>query len=88
MSEITQSSQRNIRSVEQISYTPDQSARITGRSRTRIFKAIREGELIARKDGRATLIEAEELHRWIRSFPAVGEAPVWSDTQRGEGRAA
>ncbi len=56
----------------QISYTPEESARVTGRSRTRIFKAIRQGELSARKDGRATIIEAEELRRWVRSFPAMG----------------
>jgi excisionase family DNA binding protein len=56
----------------QISYTPEESARVTGRSRTRIFRAIRQGELSARKDGRATLIEAEELRRWVRSFPAMG----------------
>jgi hypothetical protein len=29
--------------LDHISYTPEESARVTGRSRTRIFKAIREG---------------------------------------------
>jgi Helix-turn-helix domain len=57
--------------LDHISYTPEESARVTGRSRTRIFKAIREGQLIARKDGRATIIEADELRRWVRSFPAM-----------------
>jgi Helix-turn-helix domain len=57
--------------LDHISYTPEESARVTGRSRTRIFKAIREGQLIARKDGRATVIEADELRRWVRSFPAM-----------------
>jgi hypothetical protein len=74
MTELTTLSPRPSRPIDQISYTPDQSARVTGRSRTRIFKAIREGELIARKDGRATVIEAEELRRWVRSFPAMGNA--------------
>jgi excisionase family DNA binding protein len=60
--------------IEPIAYTPDQAVRHTGRSRSRIFKAIREGELLARKDGRATLIEADELRRWIRSFPTVNGA--------------
>jgi hypothetical protein len=74
MTEANSASQRPGRPGDRISYTPDQSALVTGRSRTRIFKAIRHGELIARKDGRATVIEAEELRRWVRSFPAAGEA--------------
>jgi excisionase family DNA binding protein len=72
MTEANDALQRPSRLVDHISYTPEESARVTGRSRTRIFKAIRQGELSARKDGRATIIEAEELRRWVRSFPAMG----------------
>jgi len=59
--------------VECISYSPQGAALATGRSRTRIFKAIKDKELIARKDGRATLLEADELRRWIRSPPTTAE---------------
>jgi excisionase family DNA binding protein len=52
-----------------VSYAPETAAAVTGRSRTRIFKAIKDGELTARKDGRATLIEHDELRRWVRSMP-------------------
>ena len=45
---------------------------MAGRSHTRIKKAIREKELTARKDGRATLIERAELQRWIASLPTIG----------------
>ena len=55
-----------------ISYNPEAAAQATGRSRTRIFKAIKNKELVARKDGRATIIEASELRRWIGTLPTIG----------------
>jgi len=41
-------------------------------SRTRIFEAIRDGTLTARKAGKSTVIEIDELRRWIRSLPMRG----------------
>jgi hypothetical protein len=58
--------------VPRISLTPDEAAASTGFSRTRIFGAIRDGKLIARGDGKATVIEVEELARWVRSMPPKG----------------
>jgi excisionase family DNA binding protein len=56
--------------------TPERAAELTGTSRTRIFRAIKDKELTARKDGeRTTLIEASELVRWIRSLPTRGRVP-------------
>jgi excisionase family DNA binding protein len=52
-----------------------QAAKVTGRSHTRIKKAIREKELTARKDGRATLIERAELQRWLAALPTIGRKP-------------
>lgn len=57
-----------------ISMTPKQAAEATGLSRTRIFNAIRDGELTARKDGKATVIETTELTRWVRSMAPRGRA--------------
>ena len=37
--------------------------------------AIRNGEMIARKAGCQTIIEADELQRWIRSLPTRCRAP-------------
>ena len=48
---------------------------MAGRSHTRIKKAIREKELTARKDGRATLIERAELQRWLAALPTIGRKP-------------
>jgi hypothetical protein len=54
---------------EALAYSPNNAAIVTGRSRSRIFLAIKNKELVARKDGRATLLEAAELERWIKTFP-------------------
>lgn len=61
--------------IPRISFTPDEAAASTGFSRTRIYNAIRDKELTARKDGKATVIEITELHRWVRSLPTRGRAP-------------
>lgn len=53
-----------------LAYSPETAAVVSGRSRTRIFLAIKNGELSAKKDGRATLIEADELKRWVKQMPA------------------
>lgn len=63
-------------SIQCIAYSPDDAAVVTGRSRSRIYKAIQNKELTARKDGKATLLEADELRRWVGSFPTIGRQPV------------
>ena len=54
-----------------IAYPPAVAAIASGRTRTRIFGAIKSGELVARKDGKATIIEHDELMRWVRTLPVV-----------------
>jgi hypothetical protein len=61
--------------VPKLSFTPEEAATATGFSKTRIFGAIRDQELTARKDGKATVIEASELLRWLRSRPTRGRQP-------------
>jgi hypothetical protein len=58
---------------DQLAFTPAQAGAVSGRSRSRIFLAIKRRELVARKDGRATLIERDELQRWIKSLPTINE---------------
>jgi hypothetical protein len=62
--------------ISPIAYTPEQAAVATGRSRSRIFKAIKDKELTARKDGKATILEDNELRRWVSSLPTIGRQPV------------
>lgn len=64
-----------VSSVPRLSLTPDEAAASTGFARTRIFQAIRDHELTARKSGKATVIETDELARWVRSLPTRGRQP-------------
>jgi hypothetical protein len=58
-----------------MAYAVEDAPAVAGVSRTRIFAAIRNGEMIARKAGRQTIIEADELQRWIRSLPTRCRRP-------------
>ena len=40
--------------------------------RTRVYDAIRAGELTARKHGKRTLILRTELNRWLENLPQAG----------------
>jgi excisionase family DNA binding protein len=62
-------------SIAALAYPPAVAAKVVGRSYTRIKKAIREKELTACKDGRATLIAHAELQRWLASLPTIGREP-------------
>lgn len=48
---------------------PDASARKAGCGRTKIFEAIKNGDLKAHKLGRKTLIFDADLRRWLASLP-------------------
>jgi excisionase family DNA binding protein len=52
-----------------IAYDLDTAEKVTSRTKPRIRKAIKDGELAARRDGRRLLVEPEELRRWVRSLP-------------------
>jgi hypothetical protein len=54
----------------------DKAAQAVGVSRTRIFDAVRKKELTARKAGRATIVEVDELKRWVRSLPVKGRESI------------
>lgn len=63
------------RAVPRLGLSPEEAALSAGVSRTKIFEAIRENALTARKSGKTTIIEPPELQRWIRSLPSRGRAP-------------
>lgn len=52
----------------------EEAPRIVGVSRTRIFDAVRDRKITVRKAGRATIIEIDELKRWVKSLPVKGRA--------------
>lgn len=53
---------------------PDQSARVAGCGRTKIYEAIKTGELRAKKLGRRTIVLDSDLRNWLASLPAVNGA--------------
>ena len=61
--------------VPRLGFSPDEAAESAGVSRTRIFEAIRDGSLTARKAGKSTVIEIDELRRWVSSLPTRGRVP-------------
>jgi hypothetical protein len=63
-------------SASRIAYAIEDVPSATGLTRTRIFQAIREGQLTARKLGRRTIIEATELRRFIETLPTRGREPA------------
>jgi excisionase family DNA binding protein len=67
------------RAIPRLGFNPDEAAASAGVSRTRIFEAIRDGTLTARKAGKNTIIEPDELQRWVRSLPTRGRIPEAPD---------
>ena len=61
--------------IEPLALPVDDAAAACGIARTRIYEAISNKELTARKSGRATIVEVVELRRWIRSLPTRGRSP-------------
>jgi excisionase family DNA binding protein len=61
--------------IPRLGFRPDEAAESAGVSRTRIFEAIRDGTLAARKAGKSTVIEIDELRRWVRALPMRGGIP-------------
>jgi hypothetical protein len=61
--------------LEPVSVRIENVPMATGLSRTRIFEAIANNELIARKDGKATVVEVAELPRFIHSLPTRCQKP-------------
>jgi excisionase family DNA binding protein len=45
-----------------------------GLCRDTVYRAIRRGDLVARKVGKRTLILADDLEQFLNSLPAIGRA--------------
>jgi hypothetical protein len=58
--------------VNPLAYAIEDVPAVTGLTRTRVFEAIRQKQLMARKSGRRTIIEVAELQRFIATLPTRG----------------
>ncbi len=59
-------------SLEQkLSFTIEQTVKATGIGRTAIFAAIKSGRLVARKNGRRTLITVDDLQQFVANLPMI-----------------
>ena len=56
----------------QIAVTIPDAVKATGLSRSRIYEALKRGDLSARKAGRRTLIPFADLEAYLASLPAFG----------------
>ena len=67
-----------------LAYSIEEFARETGLGRTRIYEAIRQGRLRAKKNGNRTLILAEHGMEFLRSLPdAVPNSATESEPPTG-----
>lgn len=58
-----------------LTYRIDEACAATGYGRSALFERIRDGKITARRDGKFTLIEREELVRYIKSLPTSKVEP-------------
>jgi len=55
----------------QPAYTIAEVCAVARASRTVVYRAIKNGELVARKRGRRTLVLAEDISTWLNQLPTV-----------------
>ncbi|MCA6108563.1 excisionase family DNA-binding protein [Bradyrhizobium cenepequi] len=52
-----------------LGFSPEEAATASGAGRTKIFQAIKDGKLSARKFGRRTIILADDLKAFLAALP-------------------
>jgi excisionase family DNA binding protein len=62
-----------------IAYTIQEATRQSGVGRSKIYEAISEGKLLARKMGRRTLILDDDLRAWLERLPKLQPSQLIGD---------
>jgi len=62
--------------IIKMAFSVDEAAMRTGLGRDKIYAAIRDGNLEARKAGRRTLVTADALRRYLDSLPQLQLPPA------------
>lgn len=56
--------------VQALGFSVADAARAAGLSRSKLYEALKAGDLAGRKAGRRTIIEEFELRRWLSNMPS------------------
>ncbi len=56
---------------DRLSWSPEESAAMTGIGLTSIREAARNGALVARKHGKKTVILPDDLKNWLKALPRM-----------------
>ena len=59
--------------VAKLAFTVEEAAAAGGPGRTKIFEAIKNGELKAHKAGRRTIILVDDYKNFLKALPVVGK---------------
>jgi hypothetical protein len=59
--------------AERLSLSPEQTSALTGIGISRIREAIRDGSLVAHRNGASIVILPEDIKVWLKSLPPVVE---------------
>jgi excisionase family DNA binding protein len=63
--------------MEQLALTVTEACAAARIGRTRLYEAIKNGDLVAAKFGRRTLIRVDDLKGWLARLPTIGApAPI------------
>ena len=62
--------------IEKMAFSVDEAAMRAGLGRDRIYGAIRDGNLVAKKFGRRTLITVDALRRFLDGLPPLQLPPA------------
>ena len=54
-----------------IALTIRDAVQLSGVSRSTLYRAIKAGDVVARKHGRRTIILADELRAWLQNLPKL-----------------
>ena len=70
-----------------LAYSVSAAAEAADSGRTKLYEAIKRGDLVARKHGTRTIILAEDLQAWLAALPKLETGDNGAAGLRGPGEA-